>query len=303
MNRMTRRQTLLASTIVIACALPAAWMLARPEGEAREASVIADDQISAQLFNFFYYIGFGEDAETRARQDEVLASLSDAGYRYVEVVDYAGFHGLDDQEYRGLLDSHGLKVSALHTSVTAATSDVQWADQIDTALTLGTEFVGAGETPRDLATRDEWVAFAERIDQLGKSARDQGLTFLVHLHDWEFAEVDGDQTAFDILVEYTEPDNVVFELDLYWAAAAGVDPSVLVAEHRDRIPLLHVKDMAEDGSITTVGEGTVDFPAVFAAAGDDVEFYVVERDPIDDRGFDPFGPTVAGLSYLQSVDF
>ncbi|WP_284328729.1 hypothetical protein [Demequina litorisediminis] len=33
----------------------------------------------------------------------------------------------------------------------------------------------------------------------------------MHLHDWEFASVDGEETAFDILVEHTTRDNVVFE--------------------------------------------------------------------------------------------
>ncbi|GMA36743.1 hypothetical protein [Demequina litorisediminis] len=84
---------------------------------------------------------------------------------------------------------------------------------------------------------------------------------------------------------------------------AGVDSRSLVAEHRDRIGLLHVKDMGPEGEIATVGEGTIDFPAIFAAAGDAVHWYAVERDPIDDPGYDPFGPSAAGLAYLQSVDF
>ncbi|WP_284328728.1 hypothetical protein [Demequina litorisediminis] len=128
---------------------------------------IPDSKISAQLFDYFYYIGFGEDDETRARQDEVLASLADAGYRSVEVVDYAGFHGLDAQQYRDVLDGHGLEASALHTSVTMGTSDEQWAQKVDTALILGADFVGAGETPRDFTARGEWVEFAQRIDEPG----------------------------------------------------------------------------------------------------------------------------------------
>ena len=44
---------------------------------------------------------------------------------------------------------------------------------------------------------------------------------MVHNHDIEFEEVFGDQTVFDILMANTDPRNVVFQLDLYWATNGG----------------------------------------------------------------------------------
>ncbi|WP_062521083.1 sugar phosphate isomerase/epimerase family protein [Demequina silvatica] len=271
--------------------------------EVTGASSIPDDEISVQMFTFFHYIGFGEDDAAQSRQEEVLARLAEAGFRNVEPVDYTGFQGLDAEEYRALLDTYGLEASSLHTSVTMDTTDEQWAQKVETAATLGAEFVGAGEDPRTFTSREEWVAFAERIDHLGAMARDEGLRYLVHLHDYEFTQVYGDQSAFDLLMAHTSPENVAFELDLYWATAAGEDPAAIVAKHGDRIPLLHVKDMDEAGEIATVGEGTIDFPSIFAAAGQDVQFYVIERDPPDDADYDPFGPAIAGLEYLRDATF
>ena len=35
---------------------------------------------------------------------------------------------------------------------------------------------------------------------------------------------------------------------------------MFLRRHADRIPLLHIKDMAEDGTPVDVGEGTLDIP-------------------------------------------
>jgi len=293
---------LAAATVVLAaaCAAPSGDLTVDPE----DRGPIPDAQISVQLFNFFYYVGFGETEEAQARQVEVLTAVADAGYTHVEPVDYTHFQGLTAEEYRSLLDERGLRVSSLHTSVTMATTDEQWTRTLDTAETLGSPYVGAGSNPEDFTTSEEWVAFAERIDDLGAMARERGMRYLVHLHDWEFAATEDGDTAFDLLVAHTAPENVAFELDLYWVVAAHQDPVALVEHYGDRIALLHVKDMAQDGTITTAGEGTIDFASVFAVAGDSIDFYVIERDPPqDDASFDPFAPTIEGLRFLRTVKF
>ncbi len=304
-GRALGRLALAAVLAMSACSPTTAPVPADPSAPAPEdRGTIADSRISVQLLNFFSSIGFGETEAEHPRQEEVLARLAQAGVTHVEPVDYMGFQGLTAAEYRALLDEYDLEVSSLHTTVTSTTSDEQWADALATASALGSPYLGGGSTPEDLTTSAEWIAFAELIFRLGATAGAEGVQYLVHLHDWEYAPLDSGETPFEILLEHTSPDNVVVELDLYWAVAAGEDPVALIDEHGDRIALLHVKDMAADGAITTVGEGTIDFPAVFAAAGNRIGSYVVERDPPqDDPAFDPFEPTIAGVRYLQTVDF
>ncbi|WNM27280.1 sugar phosphate isomerase/epimerase [Demequina capsici] len=305
--RPLRRRRLRSIALVAAIALLASACTSTPQYptvDPADRGPIPDSRISVQLFNFFSYVGFGESEEEQARQAQVLTALSDAGYTHVEPIDYTHFQGLTAQEYRALLDARGLQASSLHTSVTMSTTDEQWQATLDTAQTIGAPYVGAGSTPEDLTTREGWEAYADRIDQLGAMARERGMRYLVHLHDTEFAAVEGGESALDILVSRTDPANVTFELDLYWAVKAGEDPVALVRRYGDRIALLHVKDMAADGSITTAGDGVIDFAAVFAAAGDNVDFYVIERDPpLDDSSFDPFPPSIAGLRFLQTIQF
>jgi sugar phosphate isomerase/epimerase len=142
----------------------------------------------------------------------------------------------------------------------------------------------------------------------------------VHNHDIEFETVFGDQTAFDILMENTDPRNVVFQVDLYWATRGlGVEAgstSVGAADNLtadllerlgNRVQLAHVKDMARrafPGRIEIVGEGGIDFPTLFDSTRRPLRYYVVEHDPrFGDATFDPFEAAEAGFEYLSCVRF
>ena len=273
---------------------------ARPDCAGRG---VPTSKISIQLWTFAEYVGFGTDAATIARLEEVLSSLSETGYRNVEPFTLSG---LSAEEYRALLDKYGLKASARHVNVGTPQSPVDFQQILDENRTLGIKYFGSGGTP-NYATEAEWIAYAEYLDELGEVARQQGQTLMVHNHNWEFQRVFGGQTAFDILMQYTDPRNVVFQLDLYWATNGGADPVELLERYGKRIQLFHVKDMAAGtfpGRIEIVGEGIIDFPEIFAASKGPVRYYVVEHDPrFGDPTFDPFEAAEKGFSYLDCVTF
>ncbi len=262
-------------------------------------------KISIQLWTFAEYVGFGTDPATIARLEEVLSSLSEMGYRNVEPFTLSG---LSAEDYRALLDKYGLKASARHVNVGTPEDPVDFQQILDENRILGIKYFGSGGTP-NYETEAEWIAYAEYLNELGALARQQGQTLMVHNHNWEFQRVFGDRTAFDILMEHTDPRNVVFQLDLYWAAnGGGLDNPVEVLErYGNRIQLFHVKDMAAGtfpGRIEIVGEGIIDFPEIFAASQGPVRYYVVEHDPrFGDPTFDPFEAAQKGFDYLNCVSF
>ena len=79
----------------------------------------------------------------------------------------------------------------------------------------------------------------------------------------------------------------------------------MIERYGNRIKLFHVKDMAAGpfpGRIEIVGEGIIDFPAIFEAAGGSTKYYVVEHDPrFGDPTFDPFEAAQKGFDYLDCV--
>jgi sugar phosphate isomerase/epimerase len=268
---------------------------------------VPTSKVSIQLWTFAEYVGFGTDAATIARLEEVLSSLSEMGYRNVEPFTLSG---LSAEEYRALLDKYGLKASARHVNVGTPESPVDFDQILEENRILGIKYFGSGSTPifpPIYTTEAEWIAYAEYLNELGEAARKAGQTLMVHNHDIEFETVFGDQTVFDILMANTDPRNVVFQLDLYWATNGGADPVELLERYGNRIQLFHVKDMAAGpfpGRIEIVGEGIIDFPEIFAASKGPVRYYVIEHDPrFGDATFDPFEAAEKGFDYLDCVTF
>ena len=294
---------LLAGCLVTGSATATA---AQPDCAGRGVPV---SKISIQLWTFAEYVGFGTDAATIERLETVLSSLSEMGYRNVEPFTLSG---LSAEEYRDLLDEYGLKASARHVNVGTPEDPADIEQILADNKTLGIKYFGSGSTPifpLAYSTEAEWVAYAEYLDELGALARQQGQTLMVHNHDIEFEEVFGDQTVFDILMANTDPRNVVFQLDLYWATNGGglTNPLDVLERYGDRIQLFHVKDMAAGtfpGRIEIVGEGIIDFPEIFAASKGQIRYYVVEHDPrFGDPTFDPFEAAQTGFDYLTCVTF
>jgi len=266
-------------------------------------------KISVQLWTFAEYIGFGSDAATIERTRTVFQALSEMGYRNVEPFTLSG---LSAEDYRALLDEYGLKASARHVDVGRPENPADLDQILADNKVLGIKYFGSGSTPifpLVYSTEAEWVAYAQYLDELGAQARQAGQTLMVHNHDIEFEETFGDQTVFDILMANTDPRNVAFQLDIYWATnGGGLDNPVDVIErYGKRIQLFHVKDMAAGpfpGRIEIVGEGIIDFPEVFAATQGPVQYYVVEHDPrFGDPTFDPFEAAQKGFDYLDCVTF
>jgi sugar phosphate isomerase/epimerase len=277
---------------------------ARPDCAGRGVPV---NKISVQLWTFAEYIGFGTDAATQARLEEVLRRLSEMGYRNVEPFTLSG---LSAEQFRALLDKYGLKAPVRHVDVGRPESPADIDQIIEENRILGVKYFGSGSTPIfPLAydTEAEWIAYAEYLDELGEQARQAGQRLMVHNHHIEFLETFGDRTVFDILMEHTDPRNVAFQLDLYWATEGlGSQEEVLdlIERYGKRIQLFHVKDMDQDGDIEIVGEGVIDFPEMFAATRGPVRYYVVEHDPrFGDPTFDPFEAAQAGIDYLRCVTY
>jgi sugar phosphate isomerase/epimerase len=270
---------------------------------------VPTSKISIQLWTFAEYIGFGTDAATVARTDEVLKRLSEMGYRNVEPFTLSG---MTAKQYRALLDKYGLKASARHVDVGTPQKPADIKQVLRDNKTLGIKYFGSGATPifpPIYTTKAEWVTYAKYLDRIGAVARKHGQKLMVHNHDIEFETKFGNQTVYDILMRNTAKKNVVFQLDIYWATNGGglSNPIDVIKRYGNRIKLFHVKDMGTGpfpGPIEIVGEGIINFPKIFRAAGGSTKYYVVEHDPrFGDPTFDPFEAAQKGFDYLDHVRF
>lgn len=282
------------------------------QAECGQGRGVPDSKIGIQLWNFAAYVGFGSDPATQQRLEEVLAALADMGYRNVEPFT---FNGLSATEFKALLDKYGLKAPSRHGSSNEATWDQHLAD----AKVLKQKFVGTatiGFAEPGIATLEDTLATAETMNRLGKRSVENGTgPFFGHNHQPEFRTkfVDPEtgelKTAWQFLVENTDPRYVTFQLDVLWATDGGADPVELLERYGDRIVSLHVKDginVADPVNATAVpmGEGEMVFEPILEAAEGKVRFYYYEQDPpFGDPTFDPFASARAGHDFLDCVNF
>ena len=127
---------------------------------------------------------------------------------------------------------------------------------------------------------DDCKKSCEILNELGAKTKANGLQLLWHNHDKEFHAME-EGLPFDYIMNHTDPKTVQCEMDIYWVKKGGGDPLEMLKKYAGRIPVLHVKDMAEGSAQDFIcpGRGIIDFKPIFAEAKKQgIEHYFVERD-------------------------
>lgn len=235
-----------------------------------------------------------------------LARVAQLGYKQVETFGYGNrkWFGLTPAELSSVLKNNGLTSPSGHTFPGSFFLKDGWEDQwkvaVEDARTLDQEYITIPwleETYRK--STDNYRKIAAGLNKAGELAHQGGMKLAYHNHDFEFSAIEG-TTGFDILTKNTDKKLVQFELDLYWAVKAGHDPVKLFNEHPGRIVMWHVKDMdnTDKKFFTEVGNGTIDFKKIFAAAKKSgMKYFFVEQDVCPGS---PFDSIAKSISYLNS---
>lgn len=216
-------------------------------------------------------------------EEDMLGTLAQVAAMGYGAVEFAGYGGVALGGLRAKLDESGLRAIASHVPLE------HWkvrADEVVEELhTLGCLYAVAPSPPRDLQLDEQGARdLTAVLNGCGERCRAAGLRFAYHNHSGEFARA-GERSFWEAVVDQTDPELVSFELDLYWAEFAGVDAAGLLQRHGERVPLVHVKDMAAgpDRKDRPVGEGILPWPVVLEAAlRAGTSGFIVEQDEPDD---------------------
>ncbi|MEO0733765.1 MAG: sugar phosphate isomerase/epimerase [Bacteroidota bacterium] len=116
----------------------------------------------------------------------------------------------------------------------------------------------------DNLSTEEVKQTAGYLNDIGRQLAAADLGFTWHNHNKVFASL-GNGTAFDRLMAETDPRYVNLQLDVYWAARGGQDPTAIMLAHAGRVPLLHLKDINAEDKYDCVGAGRLDVAGILAA--------------------------------------
>jgi sugar phosphate isomerase/epimerase len=208
-----------------------------------------------------------------------LKKVRDIGYTAVQV---SAIGSIPDADVKAVVDDLGLTICNTHVRPSSAL----W-DDLDTVIAQhklwGCKHVAIGSMPGPY--REEGKAgfkrFAEEANQIGERLHGAGLTFSYHNHSFEFVRF-GDRTGLDIIYEESDPRYLQAEIDTYWVQHGGADPAEWCRRMKNRMPVVHLKDMViVDGQqvMAEIGEGNLNWDAVLEACQEaEVEWYAIEQD-------------------------
>jgi sugar phosphate isomerase/epimerase len=194
-------------------------------------------------------------------------ALADDGYVVMEISNYNAADGTvagyKPAEYAALAEKYGIDIISSHTSAGVNVQDPEgtlaaWGKIFDDHKTMGSKYV---ILPMNFWSNNVEGLEAEcaLMNKIGEEANKRGLKFGYHNHSIEFAVVPGtDQMYEDFLIANTDPDKVLFEMDVYWTTFGDQDPVAYLQKYPDRIKVLHIKDDY------VIGEsGKIDYKAIF----------------------------------------
>jgi len=226
--------------------------------------------------------------------DGTLRIVADTGYREVEL---AGLPGVTARAMSANLKRHGLEAPSIHASYDRLRRDFDAVLQEARSLEA-TYVVCPSVDAEERNTADDWKRVCQTLNRIGQVVRSHGLVLAYHNHDFEFVPFGDGATPFHLLTRETDPHDVKLELDVYWVAKAGQDPVQYLEDGRDRILLVHLKDLASDGATVEVGRGVLDFGRIVRTAllaG--VKHLFVEQD----ISADPLASIGASLRFLEQL--
>jgi len=232
-----------------------------------------------------------------------------ASYGYTEIEGFEGskgmFWGMTPAEFETYSKSLGIKMISSHCNNTAQLDGKDGLEgKAVQAISIGMRYLLCPYKGPQKSI-DDFKRIADEFNGCGKICKRNGIMFGYHNHDYTFKPVDG-QIPMDVLLDNTDPDLVVFELDLYWAITAGIDPIHYFDKYPKRFRLVHVKDRKKDAApgdgdaSCIVGEGQLNWePLLHHAKNRGVRYFIVEQERFDNST--PLVSAEADAKYLKPL--
>lgn len=181
-----------------------------------------------------------------------LKAVAEMGYKNVEHANYVNrkFYGYTAAEFKKLLDDLGIKMPSGHTVMGAGHWDASkkdftdsWKYTIEDAAIVGQELVISPSLESGLRkSKDDLLRFMEVFNKCGELCKKSGMRFGYHNHDFEFTQMMGEETMYEVMLNNTDPSMVTQQFDMGNLYGTGADALAIVKKYPGRFVSMHVKD-------------------------------------------------------------
>lgn len=197
---------------------------------------------------------------------KTIETVGKIGYSHVETfgldLTASSFWGLSVDDLKKVLADSSLKSHSGHYDMSKYLSRHQDDKDnieryIEVAHKLGQTHIIAPISPMDDLnglTVEDYQYAAEQLNKAGEMSQKAGIKIGYHNHFWEFRNFANGTKGLDILIAFTEPELVDFELDLFWTEKAGISPQSYFEKYPGRFSMWHIKDMDRQYTKPVVGE-------------------------------------------------
>jgi sugar phosphate isomerase/epimerase len=201
-----------------------------------------------------------------------LKELAAAGFQSIELCSpvgyadsgYAALGKYRPAELRNIVHDAGLTCASSHFSIQELRANqegrIAWAKEVGLTQML----VPSLDGPKN-PTMDDVKRAADEYNRMGERAAAAGIVQGLHNEDFELTKVDGQRT-YDLLFQLLDSKFVKFQFQVS-TISEGYDAAAYFTKYPGRFISLHAQGWsAKTRKIVAVGQGTLDWRNIFAAA-------------------------------------
>ena len=234
-----------------------------------------------------------------------VAKVGEMGYKFVEAAGYADgkFYGMSPAEFKKLCEDSGLQFLGSHTGQNLPSKEnwnktmAWWDTAIDAHAEAGVKWiVQPWMGPEGYKSLDGLKNYVTYFNAVGEKCKAKGIVFGYHNHDKEFTTEFEGKPLYDHMVELSDPDKMMFQLDLYWINKGGKDALKYFEKYPGRFMLWHIKDNKELGE-----SGTMNFNEIFKHKKESgLKYGIIE---VEEYNFTPLESVKKSLEYLKTTNY
>ncbi len=233
---------------------------------------------------------------------KTLNALGEMGYDFIEAAGYKDgtFYGMKPEEFKTVLKKANLMFVASHAGHPLPDKDtwddaMAWWDKcIDAHLKAGANYlIQPSMDKKGYGSLADLKRYCDYFNAIGEKCNAKGIQFGYHNHDKEFGTVD-DVVRYDYMLQNTDPEKVLFEIDVYWVMIGGKNAIDYFNNYPGRFALWHLKDEKELGE-----SGKMDFEAMLKQAKvAGLKRLIIE---VEHYNYTPMKSVEKSLTYLKQL--